>query len=79
MVNARSGAQVVSFDLDLESYFCTFSIQAKYLDWLNLATSFSVRGYIFRIYVVFEFQGHVHKTAAARIRGAEDTSPQHFG
>jgi len=47
-VNGRSGSKMVSLTVtfDLASYFCTFSIQAIYLEWLKLATSFSVWRYI---------------------------------
>jgi len=34
---------------DLESYSCTSSFQAVYFEWLDIATSFSVWRYIFRI------------------------------
>jgi len=34
---------------DLENYFRTFSIQAIYFEWLDLANSFSVSRHIFRI------------------------------
>jgi len=49
-VNARSGSKMVTFDLELESYFRTFSSQAIYSEWLNPpATSSSFWRYIFRI------------------------------
>jgi len=46
MVNARDGWKLVTFDP--ESYFVFFSSVIS-LQWLDLATSFSVRGYIFRM------------------------------
>jgi len=47
MSHATSDWKLVTFDFD--SYFGTFSIRAIYFEWLDLATSFSVRRYIFRI------------------------------
>jgi len=52
MVNARSGWKSVTFDLALwprESYFRICSVQAIPFEWLYLATSFSVRRFIFKI------------------------------
>jgi len=34
--------ELMTFDLDLESYFVFFSVQAIPFEWLYLATSFSV-------------------------------------
>jgi len=51
MVNAKSGWKLVTldFDLDLDSYFRIFLIQAILFEWLYLSASFSVWRYIFRI------------------------------
>jgi len=47
MVNARSGSKSSAFDL--LSYFHPFAIQPVYFEWLDLATSFLIWRYIFRI------------------------------
>jgi len=51
MVSARSDWKLVTLTVTfgLESYLRTFSIQAIYFEWLDLATSFLVWRYIFRI------------------------------
>jgi len=51
MVNARSGSKLVTFDFDLWPWelFSNFSMQGIYFEWLDLATSFSVWIYTFRI------------------------------
>jgi len=43
MGNAKSVCELVTFDFDLESYFFVFFV------WLDLATSFPVWRYIFRV------------------------------
>jgi len=47
IVNARSDWKLETFDLG--SYFCTFSIQAIYFEWLDPATSISVWRHVFWI------------------------------
>jgi len=42
MVNAMRDWKLVKFDLELESYFFTFSFQAIYFEWLYVAASFSL-------------------------------------
>jgi len=51
MVNARRGSKLLTFDLDLWHWelFLYFLNSAIYLEGLDLATSFSVWRYIFRI------------------------------
>jgi len=60
----------LTFTFDLESYFCTLSIQATYYEWLDLAISFSVWRYIFRIsrsWFSFEIMGQRSKCQKLKI------------
>jgi len=61
--NARSNSELLTFltltfDLDLETYFRNFLIQALSFECLKLTTLLSVCENILRISVTFEFQGY---------------------
>jgi len=49
MGNARSGSKLATFDLDLNIESCLCTPRAIYFEWLDIATSFSVWRYIFRL------------------------------
>jgi len=58
-----------TFDLDLVSNLCTFSIQAIYFEWLDLATLFSVsETHLQNIWVMVQFQGHASKRSRSQQR-----------
>jgi len=62
----------LTLTFDLESYFRIFSIQAITFEWLDLATSFSVWRYIFRIsrsHSSFKFMGLKVSVTATKTTG----------